>query len=457
MAETKRMTAEQVVSYLLEGRRGRFLARVADLGRAAADGGGGVGADRRRARRAQPGLGAVRGTDRGAVRRCSAAGAPIRSPTRGARPRRPPEGPLESRDNPVLNGSAPSTTVVRGNLAARQHPRPTSFTTAPARTTGSPATDARSPSWTASAADGERPLFGRRAWCSPAAAARARANLIRLACLGSPRPQGGRGETSSSRARSGERASPDRRSVRRVMADTPSAPTSSPTASSPAAAIRSRPGATKPEPGTCRRGLYNATAPSRGSRSSPGRRRSSASRRSSSRTSARSTTSISARTRSRTARSTGQSQVQGYDCVSTGTQDDAAELDEQHRPERRLRHPGPRRTRRRCRSTRSGRAACTRTARSTSRTPTTSACTGSRATAAPDLEPNNNQTSLTLGHVEDKQWVAVNHFAGSRYQDHVYAMWTTFNGAAGNGKIRLAVSRDRGQTFSKAVTITPPG
>ena len=36
-------------------------------------------------------------------------------------------------------------------------------------------------------------------------------------------------------------------------------------------------------------------------------------------------------------------------------------------------------------------------------------------------------------------------------------MWTTFNGAAGNGKIRLAVSRDRGQTFSKAVTITPPG
>jgi hypothetical protein len=36
-------------------------------------------------------------------------------------------------------------------------------------------------------------------------------------------------------------------------------------------------------------------------------------------------------------------------------------------------------------------------------------------------------------------------------------MWTTFNGSAGNGKIRLAVSRDRGKTFSKAVTITPPG
>jgi hypothetical protein len=74
-----------------------------------------------------------------------------------------------------------------------------------------------------------------------------------------------------------------------------------------------------------------------------------------------------------------------------------------------------------------------------------------------DLEPNNNQTSLSLGHVEDKQWVAVNHFPGTAFQDHVYAMWTTFNGSAGNGKIRLAVSRDRGQTFAKPVTITPPG
>jgi hypothetical protein len=74
-----------------------------------------------------------------------------------------------------------------------------------------------------------------------------------------------------------------------------------------------------------------------------------------------------------------------------------------------------------------------------------------------DLEPNNNQTSLSLGHVEDKQWIAVNHIPGNRFQDHVYAMWTTFNGSAGNGKIRLSVSRDRGQTFSKAVTITSPG
>jgi hypothetical protein len=74
-----------------------------------------------------------------------------------------------------------------------------------------------------------------------------------------------------------------------------------------------------------------------------------------------------------------------------------------------------------------------------------------------DLEPNNNQTSLSAGHVEDKQWIAVNHIPGNRFQDHVYAMWTTFNGSAGNGKIRLAVSRDRGQTFSKAVTVTSPG
>jgi hypothetical protein len=73
------------------------------------------------------------------------------------------------------------------------------------------------------------------------------------------------------------------------------------------------------------------------------------------------------------------------------------------------------------------------------------------------LEPDNNQTSLTLGHVEDKEWVAVDHFPGSPYRDHVYAMWTTFNGSAGNGKIRLAVSRDRGRTFDKPITITPPG
>jgi len=73
------------------------------------------------------------------------------------------------------------------------------------------------------------------------------------------------------------------------------------------------------------------------------------------------------------------------------------------------------------------------------------------------LEPPNNASAKQLGHVEDKQWVAVNQIPGSPFQDHVYAMWTVFNGSNGNGKIRIAVSRDRGQTFSKAITITPPG
>jgi hypothetical protein len=70
------------------------------------------------------------------------------------------------------------------------------------------------------------------------------------------------------------------------------------------------------------------------------------------------------------------------------------------------------------------------------------------------LEPPNNASAKQLGHVEDKQWVAVNHIVGNKYQDHVYAAWAVFNGQA--IKVRMAVSRDRGQTFAKAVTITPP-
>jgi hypothetical protein len=72
------------------------------------------------------------------------------------------------------------------------------------------------------------------------------------------------------------------------------------------------------------------------------------------------------------------------------------------------------------------------------------------------LDNTNNQNSVTLGHVEDKQWIAVNHIVANVNQDHVYAMWTTFNGANGNGKIMVAVSRDRGATFSKAVQLTTP-
>ena len=69
------------------------------------------------------------------------------------------------------------------------------------------------------------------------------------------------------------------------------------------------------------------------------------------------------------------------------------------------------------------------------------------------LEPTNNQSSLAFGHVEDKQWVAVNHIVGNANQDHVYAAWAVFNGAA--IKVRFAVSRDRGQTFDKATMASP--
>jgi hypothetical protein len=70
------------------------------------------------------------------------------------------------------------------------------------------------------------------------------------------------------------------------------------------------------------------------------------------------------------------------------------------------------------------------------------------------LEHAPNWSSVSLGLVEDKQWVAVNNIPGNRYQDHVYAAWAIYNGST--TKIKVAVSRDRGQTFSKAVTITKP-
>ena len=74
------------------------------------------------------------------------------------------------------------------------------------------------------------------------------------------------------------------------------------------------------------------------------------------------------------------------------------------------------------------------------------------------LEPPNNASAKQAGHVEDKQWIAVNHIVGNRFQDHVYAAWAVFNGSSSGGgiKVRMAVSRDRGNTFAKAVTITPP-
>ncbi len=70
------------------------------------------------------------------------------------------------------------------------------------------------------------------------------------------------------------------------------------------------------------------------------------------------------------------------------------------------------------------------------------------------LEPPNNASARQVGHVEDKQWIAVNHIVGNANQDHVYAAWAVFNGLA--SKVRLAVSRNRGVTFDKAVTVSPP-
>jgi hypothetical protein len=70
------------------------------------------------------------------------------------------------------------------------------------------------------------------------------------------------------------------------------------------------------------------------------------------------------------------------------------------------------------------------------------------------LEPPNSASARQFGHVEDKQWIAVNHIVGNRFQDHIYAAWAVFNGSA--IKVRMAVSRDRGLTFDKALTLSPP-
>jgi hypothetical protein len=73
------------------------------------------------------------------------------------------------------------------------------------------------------------------------------------------------------------------------------------------------------------------------------------------------------------------------------------------------------------------------------------------------LEPPNNASAKQLGHVEDKQWIAVNHIVGNRYQDHVYAFWAVFNGNGGGIKVRMAVLRDVASgIFDKPVTISAP-
>lgn len=80
--------------------------------------------------------------------------------------------------------------------------------------------------------------------------------------------------------------------------------------------------------------------------------------------------------------------------------------------------------------------------------------TWTKGNGGKDLEQSPNSSSLSLGHVEDKQWVAVNAIEGNPFQDHVYAAWAVFNGQA--IKVRIAVSRDRAATFSKAVTLSAP-
>ena len=70
------------------------------------------------------------------------------------------------------------------------------------------------------------------------------------------------------------------------------------------------------------------------------------------------------------------------------------------------------------------------------------------------LEQSPNASSKQVGHVEDKQWVAVNDIPGNRYADHVYAAWAVFNGSA--TKVRMAISRDRGRTFDRAFTLSAP-
>jgi hypothetical protein len=70
------------------------------------------------------------------------------------------------------------------------------------------------------------------------------------------------------------------------------------------------------------------------------------------------------------------------------------------------------------------------------------------------LESSNNASSTQFGHVEDKQWVAVNRIRGNPFQDHVYAMWTVYNGST--AKIRGAISNTRGLTFAKSFTLSAP-
>jgi hypothetical protein len=66
-----------------------------------------------------------------------------------------------------------------------------------------------------------------------------------------------------------------------------------------------------------------------------------------------------------------------------------------------------------------------------------------------------NSSSFSFGDVVDKQWVAVNHASVSPYRDHVYAMWSVFNGV-NTVEVFFSKSTDRGAHFSAAKRITAP-
>ncbi len=216
-----------------------------------------------------------------------------------------------------------------------------------------------------------------------------------------------------------------------------------------AGAIRCRRARGSRLPGPVARVRSTPTIRSRGLRSGPGARILSG-RRSSSSTSTRpSTCSISAPTQIPGGTPSANNQVQGYDCVSTGTQAMPPSWTDNNRSERRLRHRG--------------RVYQTVLPFNSFFDATKLHPDGEIDVSYSDdlgrhwvkgnggaaLEPSNNASAKQLGHVEDKQWVAVNHIPGNRFQDHVYAAWAVFNGNGGGIKVRMAVSRDRGQTFAR--------
>jgi hypothetical protein len=70
------------------------------------------------------------------------------------------------------------------------------------------------------------------------------------------------------------------------------------------------------------------------------------------------------------------------------------------------------------------------------------------------LEKAPNWSSKSFGFVEDKQWLAVDRFATSPFRDRVYAAWAIFNGFS--TKVKFTYSTDRGQTFKKPITLSSP-